>query len=501
MARGRRYDKEPKLNIKKVFGVAIAFIVFIMIIISIIKIVKTNPEEEYLSTAKYYSMYLDGKWGVIDNNGETVIPATYDEMIVIPNNKQAIFVCTYDIDDATGSYKTKVLNEKNEEILKGYEQIEAIDNYDSKQNIWFEDNVLRVKKNNKYGLIDFKGNTILECEYDDIYSLKGVTENLIVEKDGKLGLVNSKGQTIIKNEYSKIQTLEEGYKNEYLVANESGLYGIISTTGNNILETKYEEIKYISSIDTYSVKIDGTWQLINAKGETLQTSDGKEYVYAKGENVITIKDGKYGIEKLNGESVVPYDYDELKYAFSIYYIAKKDNKYGIININNETVKEFEYINMYSVEEGNFIVADKTDTETIVLDSNLTQKISGIISEINIDKGYIKVYLNNEYKYFNFKFEEKESTEILSQNTLFLAKKDGKYGYKDKAGNMVVDYIYEDATEQNSCGFVAVKQNGLWGSLKKNGAIACTPSVNLDNSIYVDFIGEWHLSDEGLYYTK
>ena len=31
MARGRRYDKEPKLNIKKVFGVAIAFIVFIMI--------------------------------------------------------------------------------------------------------------------------------------------------------------------------------------------------------------------------------------------------------------------------------------------------------------------------------------------------------------------------------------------------------------------------------------------------------------------------------------
>ena len=112
-----------------------------------------------------------------------------------------------------------------------------------------------------------------------------------------------------------------------------------------------------------------------------------------------------------------------------------------------------------------------------------------------------MYLNNEYKYFNFKFEEKQSTEILSQNTLLLAKKDGKYGYKDKAGNIVVDYIYEDATEQNSCGFVAVKQNGLWGSLKKNGAIACTPSVTLDNSIYVDFIGEWHLSDEGLYYTK
>ena len=54
MARGRRYDKEPKLNIKKVFGVAIAFIVFIMIIISLLQIVQTHPEEAYLSTDKYY---------------------------------------------------------------------------------------------------------------------------------------------------------------------------------------------------------------------------------------------------------------------------------------------------------------------------------------------------------------------------------------------------------------------------------------------------------------
>ena len=312
---------------------------------------------------------------------------------------------------------------------------------------------------------------------------------------------NNDNQVIINNEYSKIQTLEEGYKSEYLVSNESGLYGIISTTGAIVLDTKYEEIKYISSSDIYSVKLNGAWQLINTKGETLQTSDGKEYVYAKGENVITQKDLKFGLEKVTGEVLVPYEYDDLKYAYSIYYIAKKDNKYGIINVNNEVIKQFEYINMYLVEEGNFIVADKTETETEILDSNLSQKVTGIISEINIEKGYIKVYIDNVYKFYNFKFEEKQSVEILSHNTLFLSKKDGKYGYKDKAGNIVVDYIYEDATEQNSCGFAAVKQNGLWGSIKKNGVVAIEPSVNLDNSIYVDFIGAWHLSDEGLYYTK
>ena len=392
-------------------------------------------------------------------------------------------------------------NEKNEEILKGYDKVEAIDNYDSKQNIWFEDNLLRVEKNNKYGLIDFDGKVILECEYDSIYALKGVTENIIVQKDGKLGLVNAKGQTIIKTEYNSIQTLEEGYKAEYLVSNAEGKFGVISTSGTNILEPIYEEVKYLGSNEVYAVKSNGEIQLINNKGETLQKSEGEEYVYAKGENVIVSKEGKFGLEKLTGEAVISDEYENLEYAFSIYYIAKKDGKYGVINVNNETVKEFEYRNMYCVEEGSFIVADKTETETVILDSNLAQKLSGIVSEINVSKGYIKLYADNEYKYYNFKFEEKQNTEILSHSTLFLSKKDGKYGFVDKAGNIVVDYIYEDATEQNSCGYVAVKQNGVWGSLKKNGSIELAPSVNLDNSIYIDFIGEWHLSDDGLYYTK
>ena len=501
MAKGRRYDSEPKLNMKKVFGVIIAFIVLIMIITSIVKILKNSPEEDMFTTLSYYSAYSDGKWGVIDNTGKTVINFSYDEMIVVPNSRKDVFLCTYDVQDSTGEYKTKALNEKNEEILKGYNKVEAIDNYDSKQNIWFEDNLLRVEKDNKYRLIDFDGKVILECEYDSINALKGVTENIIVQKDGKIGLVNSKGQTIIKAEYSSIQTLEEGYKAEYLVQNAEGKYGIISTSGKNILDPIYEEIKYLGSNEIYAVKLNGEIQLINNKGETLQKSEGEEYIYAKGENVIVSKDSKFGLEKLTGETVIANDYEDLSYAFSIYYIAKKDNKYGIINVNNETVKQFEYTNMYCVEEGNFIVADKTETETIVLDSNLAQKLSGIVSEINVTKGYIKIYTGSEYKYYNFKFEEKQNTEILSHSTLFLSKKDGKYGYVDKAGNVVVDYIYEDATEQNSCGYVAVKQNGVWGSLKKNGSIAINPSVNLDNSIYIDFIGEWHLSDDGLYYTK
>ena len=81
------------------------------------------------------------------------------------------------------------------------------------------------------------------------------------------------------------------------------------------------------------------------------------------------------------------------------------------------------------------------------------------------------------------------------------KKDGKYGFVDSQGNVVVDYIYDEAKEQNTYGFAAVKLNGLWGAIDKSGRTVLQPQVNLDNNIYIDFIREWHLADEGIYYTK
>ena len=42
MSSGKRYESEPKLNLKKVFGVIIAFIVLILIIVTIVRIVKTS---------------------------------------------------------------------------------------------------------------------------------------------------------------------------------------------------------------------------------------------------------------------------------------------------------------------------------------------------------------------------------------------------------------------------------------------------------------------------
>ncbi len=49
--------------------------------------------------------------------------------------------------------------------------------------------------------------------------------------------------------------------------------------------------------------------------------------------------------------------------------------------------------------------------------------------------------------------------IFTSNTLFASKKDGKYGFVDKNGKTVVDYIYDDVTSQNSYGYAGIKKDG------------------------------------------
>ena len=114
MSRGRRYESEPKLNIKKVIATVVAFIVIIMFIFSL-KNLLTKPKikEEISTIATYYSAYKDGKWGVIDNNGNVIIDLNYDEMVVVPDKSTDLFIVTYDTNYDDGSYKTKVLDKIN----------------------------------------------------------------------------------------------------------------------------------------------------------------------------------------------------------------------------------------------------------------------------------------------------------------------------------------------------------------------------------------------------
>lgn len=505
MGKGKRYNgTEHKLNIKKVVAVVIAILVIIMFIMILAKLMKpTKSATEKNVAMAYYTAFDNNKWGVINSLGETVITPSYEEMVVIPNNEKPVFIVMYDVNYENNTYKTKAINEKNEQLFTEYEQVEVIQNYDKQNNIWFEKSCLRVKKDNKYGLIDFSGKVLLNCNYDSIEPIIGVNNSLITVKDGKKGLASTTGSVIIDNEYDEITSLTEQYEDGYIVKNAEGKFGIIGTNKKVLLPIEYEDIKHVYAENTYVAKENGRWKIINTKENSSVSMDYDDVKSINGTYMIVEKSGKYGIAQTTEEEKVEPQYESLRNIYQNYYIAKKDNLYGVVDTDNNIKIDFKYKSLIYVKNANIIEGESDNIETDLFDRNFELKLSGIVSEINTDKGYMKVRVNSDYKYYNFKFEEKKNTEILANNTLFLSKKDGKYGYVDKNNVVVVNYIYDDATEQNYSGYVAVKKNGKWGAINSKGETTVEPTLSLENNPIIDFIGTWHLAEDinANYYIK
>ena len=495
MSRGKRYDTEPKLNMKKVFAVAIAIVVIIMFIFMIKGLLTKETTTGKITSKSYFVAYKDNKWGVIDESGNNVIDPSYKEMIIIPNSKSGVFICTYDTNYETGEYKTKALNEKNEEIFTQYSKIEALQNIDSVGNLTYDQNVIKVQKDEKYGLINFSGKEITTIEYEEITSISGIENSFKIKKDGKYGIVDKEGKIVVEPKYADIDILGKDNKSGFIVKDENGKYGIIDYSNNQVLEEEYDSIEKINGNDLYVVTVDGKQKVVNKENIDILTSgfDAIKQILSNQENaVIFVKNNKYGVMNLSGEVLIDAQYEDLKETKLGTFIAKKDDKYGIINIENEEKISFEYSSIVYNEKADIYMLEAEDLNSNILNSNLETKLTGMLIELNETKGYLKLRINDEYKYYNFKFEEKKEIDIFPNRTLFLSKKDGKYGYVDKEGKVIVDYTYDDATEQNDYGYVAIKKEGKWGSIDSKGNVVQDPTYNLEEYLLIDFIGRWHL---------
>ena len=497
MSRGRRYSTEPKLNIKKVIAVIIVMIVIIMFVIAMKNLLTSDSSSSHLVSTQYFTFYQNNKWGVVDNNAKIILEPVYTDTIIIPNSKKAVFICTKNADYEKETFETVIINEKGKELFTEFDKVVALENYDDNYNVWYEDNVLLVQKDEKYGLIDLDGNKLTEINYDSIYALKGVKNNLITEQNGKKGLLSNTGKVVIENQFDDIQALGKDVK-AYIVKSNN-LYGVY-----DILETKYQEVKPLNNTNYFCVKIKDSYQVINKEGNQVFTEKFNT-IEAIQDNILVYQyNKKWSAYDLQNKKKLAKAYAELKYTTDGLFIFKTNSNYGIVNIDNEIKLKDEYTSIQYYEKANIFEMEKAGNEdNSICNRNLIEFAKGIVNEVNYDKSYIKIWTESGYTYYNLNGEKIGAKEALPNNNLFLNKQNGKYGFVDKDGNIIIDYIYEDAKEQNEFGYIAIKKNGLWGSLDKNGNIICEPKFNLDNYYLIDFLGEYHLGEDihFVYYTN
>ena len=496
-SRGRRFDDEPKLNMKKVVATLLAFLVLVMVVASIIIVLNKKNNQQMVSepSIKYFSAYVDSKWSVINSKGEQLSNIVYDEMIIIPDESKNVFIATYDVDYTNETYKTKAINDKNEQLFSNYNNITAIVNYTSLDDVWYDTEVLRFEKDGKYGLIDFTGKQVLAPEYDEITALQGITKTVVLKKDGKYGLFNSTSKTKFLDEnYTSIEAFGETYNDGYIVTDENGKLGLVGAEGKVILENQYDGIDKVSGSDMYVVLVGGKKELISKDGTVILDAGFDEIESIDGSNLVVKNVGKYGVIDTQGTVIIDTAFDSMKSCFSGLYIVSTAGKYGVIDLNKDIRIEIKYTNIEYRSDIASLVCENEDYTTDVYTRDLNYVFTGTISKVDAESGYIRVRVGDEYKYYNLQYQEISNKDALKNNTLFLVKENGKYGYVNKNNEKIVDCSYDDAKEQNEFGFCAVNKDGKWGVLQSNGAVLLEPSVELDNSISIDFIGEWHLNE-------
>lgn len=422
--------------------------------------------------------------------------------------------------------------------FEGKKITEAI--YENIENLPYKEGELLVENNGKYGVINMLGKVVIPVEYKEIkvdeyyekdsaYRYSGYIVGTETDNGTMYKYINYNNKQQSKDEYQDIQRVVD-YENKdeyYLIFKKDNKYGVIKNE-NIVINNEYDNIEYDSFNQLFTVKKDGKYGVLKSNGETLISCLYDEidiegiYIYSlKGEeqiifdttgakienpkykSVYNVEDtnykitinneNKYGVVDENNNEIIKNEYYYIGYLENNYFVVSGQNgKNGIMNNEGKVVLEVKYDTIEKLEKSDIIEATELNTNTIILFNKEIKQIANISnSTLYEGENFVKLYSNNEQKYFDSEGNEKENKEILN-NKLFADVKNGKWGFIDSNGNVIVDYIYDNVTEFNSYGFAGIKKDGKWGSINDEGKVIIEPIYTLNiNTNEIDFIGEYY----------
>lgn len=218
---------------------------------------------------------------MINSKGEVLFPSK--EYLTIAEYSDGVAFCFNE-----KTRKHGVIDKNGEEIIPHIFSTSEI------EYSLFSDGLARIKRGEKYGFIDKNNKVILPFEYDKASHFHNGYS--LVKIKSKEVLINKSG-TIYKTKHKIISVFNEGraivkLKNKYGFINENNeliidylydrivgvfteghclvkigeKYGLINTSGKTIIEFKFDEVRWIGN-GVFPAKIGKKWTLINFKGE------------------------------------------------------------------------------------------------------------------------------------------------------------------------------------------------------------------------------------------
>lgn len=383
---------------------------------------------EYDSIGRFYSrndevlpfadVEKDGKYGVINLNGQVIIPIVYDSV-----SASSVFNFIH----VRKSNKEGYYNDKAQLIIPVLYDSLSILTKSSDKNHDDDQAIVGAKLNGLWGLLNSKGQVIhpFTLEFDDIGELKNGMAT--VSKNGKYGRINDKGDIIVPLEYDYILS----FYSDVAVVQKDGKSGTINERGDVQIPIKFDSINYDFGYFDY-----GQVSLNDKVG-----------VYHKyGQQIVPVK-----FDYIKQITDYQQDIDNWKQYFIVFNSnAKGKREVGMYdNTGNQVVPlgKYESIgsrmadNRISVKNGdNFGYVDAKGTPVIPAmyamanvfndERAVVRKHNGEWLLINTDNKVMATFSKDYEDISKFEFGYSK------------AKKNGKWGYIDLEGNVIVPFEYE-----------------------------------------------------------
>ncbi|MGE5327884.1 MAG: WG repeat-containing protein [Deltaproteobacteria bacterium] len=200
----------------------------------------------------------NGKWGLIDFNGKTLIKPIYDNMGILNEGLYKV----------KQNNKWKIINEKGDLITK--EAYDGILPYNDGLAIVFN----QQGKERRMGVVDKEGNEVVNLMYYGLvpFSNPSNTNGFITmfEEEGKLkcGLIDKMGKIVIEPKYNVILPLV----GDFARIKKNNKLGFINRNGKEIVPPIYDDAKDFEN-GLAKVKLENKWIVIDEDGKKIKNID------------------------------------------------------------------------------------------------------------------------------------------------------------------------------------------------------------------------------------
>ncbi|MDP8079960.1 WG repeat-containing protein [Phocoenobacter skyensis] len=354
------------------------------------------------------------------------------------------------------------------------------------------DNVSRVWVNGKAGLIDRKGNYILEHKYDYIQSFKN--NIAYVDLKGRREIINLNKANEVKD-LLLIKKVNNDTINTQLNANctidkhsTGWYYGLFNPSGKLAIDCVYHHIYFLTK-DFINVELNDKEGVIDKKGkliipieyEDLNLLGNKFFIVRETRSDGRFDEEYYGVFDTKGILLFPIEYEdisEIKINNHSLFILRKKDKEALVTPTGEVIIPFKPHSIEQIKENYFLLRGRDNNTFIKVMNNkpITTAIFDPISHYTSGATEFSVYDKNKTGVIDYTgkiiipLTEKFAYIYEFKNGLAkVISPEGRYGIIDKKGKIVIPMNYENI-ELPQYGLIIVTNKEKSGILNQQGEL-------------------------------